>query len=75
MLIDLFSLDRSIDELKLVPLLTNYHLSTMETGIYAVYPHRKQTKLVTEFISAFQEYIGAPPFWEKHIPGYKNMYR
>ncbi|WED24322.1 LysR family transcriptional regulator [Vibrio sp. JC009] len=74
-IIDLFCLERPIDELKLVPLLTNYHLSTMDTGIYAVYPHRKQTKLVTEFISAFQEHIGTPPFWERHIPGYKEMYK
>lgn len=73
--IDLFNLDRPIDELGLTPLLTDYVLSTMDTGIYAVYPHRKQTLLVTEFIKAVQEYIGTPPFWETHIPDYKKMYK
>ncbi|WP_261817772.1 LysR family transcriptional regulator [Vibrio gallicus] len=74
-LIDLFNLDRPIDETGLVPLLTDYRLSTMDTGIYAVYPHRKQTLLVSEFIRYVQEYIGTPAFWESHIPNYHQLYR
>ena len=74
-LIDLFNLERPINELKLQPLLTDHVISTMETGIYAIYPHRKQTLLMSEFIKAVQNYIGTPPFWEKHIPDYKNMYK
>ncbi|WP_144211493.1 LysR family transcriptional regulator [Shewanella donghaensis] len=73
--IDLFNLNKSITELKLVPLLTNYALSTMDTGIYAVYPHRKQTLLVSEFIKAVQQYIGTPPFWVEHVPNYKSLYK
>ncbi|ARD24094.1 MULTISPECIES: LysR family transcriptional regulator [Shewanella] len=74
-LIDLFNLEEPIAQSKLVPLLTNYGLSTMDTGIYAVYPHRKQTLLVSEFIKAVQEYIGTPPFWLEHIPNYKQLYQ
>ncbi|MFT6984319.1 MAG: DNA-binding transcriptional LysR family regulator [Psychromonas sp.] len=74
-LIDLFNLERPIDQLQLEPLLTDYVLSTMDTGIYAVYPHRKKTLLVSEFIKTVQEYIGTPPFWEKYIPDYKNLYK
>ncbi|MFS1437061.1 LysR family transcriptional regulator [Shewanella sp. 10N.286.48.A6] len=73
--IDLFNLNQSITELKLVPLLTRYSLSTMDTGIYAVYPHRKQTLLVSEFIKAVQQYIGTPPRWVEHVPNYKNLYK
>ncbi|WP_440876587.1 LysR family transcriptional regulator [Thalassotalea sp. PLHSN55] len=73
-LIDLFNLEKPINELKLVPLLTHYKLSMMDTGIFAVYPHRKQTPLITEFIRELQSYIGSPPFWESHIPNYKNLY-
>lgn len=74
-MIDLFNLDRPINELKLQPLLTDYVISTMETGIYAIYPHRKKNLLVSEFIKTVQDYIGTPPFWETHIPDYKNMYK
>lgn len=74
-MVDLFNLDRPIAESGLVPLLTNYTLSNMNTGIYAVYPHRKQTLLVTEFIRCLQEFIGSPPYWESFIPDYKNLYR
>lgn len=74
-LIDLFNLDKPINELKLQPLLTDHAISTMDTGIYAIYPHRKQTLLVTEFIKAVEDYIGTPPFWIKHIPDYKNLYK
>tara|TARA_R110001583_G_scaffold49730_1_gene155671 strand:+ start:4077 stop:5036 length:960 start_codon:yes stop_codon:yes gene_type:complete len=74
-LIDLFNLDKPISETGLVPLLTNYKLSTMDTGIYALYPHRKQTPLVSEFIKTVQEYIGTPAFWVEHIPNYKQLYK
>lgn len=72
--IDLFNLEKPIDELGLVPLLTDYHLSTMDTGIYAIYPHRKQTLLVTEFINELKAHIGDPAIWESYIPNYDKMY-
>ncbi|GAM68728.1 hypothetical protein JCM19236_1050 [Vibrio sp. JCM 19236] len=34
-MIDLFNLDRPINESGLMPLLTDHKLSTMDTGIYA----------------------------------------
>lgn len=74
-LIDLFNLEKPIDEMGLVPLLTSYKLSTMDTGIYALYPHRKQTPLVTEFIKTVQGYIGTPAFWVAHVPNYKQLYK
>ena len=73
--IDLFNLDRPIAELKLLPLLSDHVLSTRDTGIYAVYPHRRQILLVSEFIKAVQSYIGTPPFWETYIPNYKDLYK
>ncbi|USD66164.1 LysR family transcriptional regulator [Vibrio sp. SCSIO 43136] len=72
--LDLFNLDQSIEKLGLEPLLTDYHLSTLDTGIYAIYPHRKPTLLVREFIQTFQDHIGSPPYWESHIPNYHTMY-
>ncbi|CAM4173898.1 LysR family transcriptional regulator [Vibrio neonatus] len=74
-LIDLFNLDRPISQSKLVPLLTDYQLSTMDTGIYAIYPHRKKTLLVSEFIDFVQQHIGSPAIWESHIPNYNEMYK
>ena len=74
-LIDLFNLNRPIAELKLLPLLSSHVLSTRDTGIYAVFPHRRQILLVSEFIKAVQSYIGTPPFWETHIPNYKKLYK
>ena len=74
-LIDLFNLECPIDQLGLIPLLTDHTLSTVATGIYAVYPHRKQTLLVSEFIKTVEQYIGTPPFWNTHIPDYKNLYK
>lgn len=73
-LIDLFNLEKPISELNLVPLLTDHKISMMDTGIYAIYPHRKQTPLITEFINELQSYIGTPPFWESHIPNYHDLY-
>lgn len=74
-LIDLFNLDQPLEQLGLTTLLTDHRLSTMDTGIYALYPHRKQTPLVTEFIKTVEEYIGTPPFWENFIPNYKDLYQ
>lgn len=74
-LVDLFNLSQPIANTKLVPLLTQYGLSTMDTGIYAIYPHRKQTLLVSEFIKAVQAYIGTPPFWVDYMPNYSQYYR
>ncbi|GAA4885302.1 LysR family transcriptional regulator [Ferrimonas pelagia] len=74
-LIDLSNLDRPISELILVPLLTDYRLSTMETGIYALYPHRRQAMLASDFIEAVQAHIGSPPFWADYMPDYEQYYR
>lgn len=73
--IDLFNLEKPIDELGLVPLLTDHTLSTLDTGIYAIYPHRKQTLLVSEFINEVKEYIGEPAIWESFVPDYQLMYK
>ncbi|KLV04111.1 LysR family transcriptional regulator [Photobacterium aquae] len=73
-IIDVFFLERTLKEMGLVPLLTDYPLSNMDSGIYAVYPHRKQTMLVTEFIKAVQAYIGTPPFWLDYIEEYGQLY-
>ncbi|TKF21341.1 LysR family transcriptional regulator [Vibrio genomosp. F6] len=73
--IDLFNLECPIKHSQLKPLLTNYTISNMDTGIYAIYPHRKQTLLVKAVIDAVLDYIGTPPFWEEHIPNYKNLYK
>ncbi|MDO6541752.1 LysR family transcriptional regulator [Photobacterium sanguinicancri] len=72
-LIDISNLDRHVDELGLVRLLTHYEVSTRETAIYAIYPHRKQTMLVKEFIKTVQDYIGSPPRWESHIVSASNV--
>ncbi|MGR5076668.1 LysR family transcriptional regulator [Photobacterium swingsii] len=71
-LIDISNLDQHMDELGLVQLLPHYEVSTRETAIYAIYPHRKQTMLVKEFIKAVQDYIGSPPRWESHIISASN---
>jgi len=47
----------------------------MDTGIYAIYPHRNQTPLITEFINHLQNNIGTPPYWERHITNYHSLYR
>jgi len=73
-MIDLSNLEKPINELNLVVLLTHYKLSMMDTGIYAIYPHKNQTPLITEFINELQNYIGTPPFWESYIPNYQALY-
>ncbi|CAM2917061.1 LysR family transcriptional regulator [Vibrio rarus] len=74
-LIDLFNLDRPIAQSKLLPLLTDHRLSTMDTGIYAMYPHRKKTLLASEFIRYVEDHIGSPAIWESHIPHYSTLYQ
>ena len=71
----IFTFDRNIKELGLVPLLTNYRLPTTDWGVYAVYPHRNQTPLVKLFIDTVQTLIGKPPIWENYIDGFKEMYK
>ena len=73
--IDLYNLNQNIGEQGIVTLLTDYVLSSKDKAVYAVYPHRKQTPLVREFIQAFQDDIGDPPRWVSHVPGYALMYR
>ena len=67
-LIDLSNLEDSLENLDLVQLLPEMTISRSNTAIYAVYPHRKQTMLVKEFIHAVQEHIGTPPRWEAYLP-------
>ncbi len=74
-MLDLFNLERPVSEMGLTPLLTQYRLSTQDTGIYAIYPHRQQSLLAREFVHAVQAYIGSPPFWLKHMPGYEHFYQ
>lgn len=63
-----------IESMKLKALLTDHLLCNQGLALYALYPHRKQTPLVREFISAVQSYIGNPPIWEEHIPDFANIY-
>lgn len=65
--IDLFNLSAPLSTLGLQPLLPQYTLSTKGKGIYAVYPHRKHTKLVQEFMAFLQDHIGDPPYWYGYI--------
>ena len=65
----------SIEEMKLKPLLTNYAICNKGLAVYALYPHRKQTALVREFITAVKEYIGETPRWEQHVPNFDTMYQ
>lgn len=66
-LIDVSNLDESLDKLGLTILLPDYEVSTMDTAIYAVYPHKKRTMLAREFIKSVQNYIGEPPRWLAHL--------
>ena len=70
-----FNLDRPASELGLDTLLTDYRLSTMDSGIFAIYPHRQTTPLVQEFVKAVIEHLGTPPFWLNHIEDYDTLYR
>jgi DNA-binding transcriptional LysR family regulator len=71
----LFTLDRNIREMGLVPLLTNYRIPNSFGQIYAVYPHRNQTPIVKLFIETVQEMIGTPPLWESYIDNFNDLYK
>lgn len=73
--IDLYNLNQNIEEQGIVTLLTDYVLPSKDKAVYAVYPHRKQTPLVREFIQAFHDDIGDPPRWVSHVPNYASLYR
>ncbi|MGC9402083.1 LysR family transcriptional regulator [Vibrio genomosp. F10] len=64
-----------IEDMNLKPLLTQYTLCNQGLGLYALYPHRKQTALITEFIKAVQNYIGDKPLWEQHIAHFDTLYK
>ncbi|PMK04897.1 LysR family transcriptional regulator [Vibrio sp. 10N.261.55.A7] len=66
-LIEVSNLNKSLRELGLVLLLPEYKISTMNTAIYAIYPHRKYTKLTQEFIKSVQTHIGDPPRWKAYL--------
>ncbi|WP_394167263.1 LysR substrate-binding domain-containing protein [Photobacterium piscicola] len=67
-LIDLSNLEGSLEQQGLVQLLPNMIISRVDTAIYAIYPHRKHTMLVKEFIQAVQDHIGTPPRWTMYLP-------
>jgi DNA-binding transcriptional LysR family regulator len=58
-----FMLNKSLDELGLVPLLPDYSID-YQGGLYAMYTHRNQPPLVKKFIETVQEEIGSPPVWQ-----------
>ena len=62
-----------VADINLKPLLTHYGLCNRGLALYALYPHRKQTALVREFISAVKAHIGTPPLWEKHVPNFSQL--
>ncbi|OIQ26405.1 LysR family transcriptional regulator [uncultured Vibrio sp.] len=66
-LIELSNLNKSLDELGLTILLPEHSISTMDTAIYAIYPHRKHTKLTQKFIQSVQAHIGSPPRWKAYL--------
>lgn len=70
----LFTLEKNIKEMGLVPLLTNYKFPETNWGIYAVYPHRNQTPLIKLFIETVQGIIGTPAVWDSYVDGYDKMY-
>lgn len=69
------NINTNIETMQLQPLLTDHLLCNHELALYALYPHRKQTALVREFIAAVQAYIGTPPIWEQHIPDFDRLYK
>lgn len=65
--IDVSNLSASLEELELTQILPELSISTMDTAIYAIYPHKKHTMLAQAFIQAVQDYIGHPPRWLNHV--------
>lgn len=66
-ILGLYMLNKSLKELGLVPLLTDYKILDNFGAIYAVYPHRNPTPLVNKFIETIKEVIGEVPIWESFI--------
>ncbi|PSW16721.1 LysR family transcriptional regulator [Photobacterium rosenbergii] len=59
---------------KLIPIMTQLNLDDFGT-FYAVYPHRDAPIKTKLFIDTLKAIIGDDvPVWEKHIPGFANMY-
>lgn len=71
----LYMLNDNIKQLDLVPLLTNHALPQSFGAMYAVYPHRNPTPLVSKFLETFKETIGDVPVWESYIDNYENYYQ
>lgn len=68
-ILGLYMLNKSVKELGLVPLLTDYKILDNFGAIYAVYPLRNPTPLVNKFIETIKEVIGEVPIWESYIEG------
>ncbi|MFV0490078.1 MAG: LysR family transcriptional regulator [Vibrio fluvialis] len=66
-LIDMFGLEESLEEAGLVQLLPGYVISTMSTGIYAIYPYRQRSLLVDDFVSLLLNHLGERPFWLDYV--------
>ncbi|ELG2042778.1 LysR family transcriptional regulator [Vibrio fluvialis] len=66
-LIDMFGLEESLEEAGLVQLLPGYVISTMSTGIYAIYPNRQRSLLVDDFVSLLMNHLGERPFWLDYV--------
>ena len=62
-----YMLHKNLKELGLVRLLSGYEFPDYFGGIYAVYPHRNPTLLVSKFIEMMHEEIGEVPVWEGYI--------
>lgn len=68
------NIGQPIEEMGLKALLTDHSICNNGLALYALYPHRKQTPLVKEFIEAVQNHVGATPIWEQNIAHFANMY-
>lgn len=70
-----FIIDDEVTSGRLVPLLTDLHL-TEYSAMYAVYPHRDLPVRTRLFFDAIREHLGKDtPLWEKNIPNFDRMYR
>lgn len=70
-----FIIDNEVTSGRLVPLLTDLHL-TEYSAMYAVYPHRDLPVRTRLFFDAIKEHLGKDtPLWENNIPNFDSMYR
>jgi DNA-binding transcriptional LysR family regulator len=70
-----FIIDDEVTSGRLVPLLTDLHL-TEYSAMYAVYPHRDLPVRTRLFFDAIREHLGKDtPLWEKNVPDFDRMYR